>query len=245
MNDGIITESEARQRESASLQALQSPSAQPATLYAMCEELQAWTDTLELCRAQLEAAEDEEIRLQLREDIRDIEIEIGKWLKHGGDKVDRFNAYVSHLESQAGFCRSEEKRIAAFRHSLENTVEQLEQYAIAALEFASVKRITGRVSFLALQRCPDSVKELDAQKVPESYFRRVLAIDGEGWERWWAYLESVLDMQQFDEADKLFYEVFKVKEMELEKARVKRAIKAGDDVPGCTLSMGKHSLKRG
>lgn len=219
--------------------------AQPATLYAICEELQAWTDTLELCRAQLAEADDEEMRLQLREDIRDIEIEIGKWLQHGGEKVDRFNAYVAHLENQALFCRSEEKRIAAFRHSLEGTVEQLEEYAVAALEFASVKRITGRVSFLALHRCPDSVKELDAQKVPEGYFRRVLAIDGEGWERWWAYLESVLDMQQFDEADKLFYEVFKVKEMEIEKARVKKAIKAGEDVPGCTLSMGKYSLKRG
>jgi hypothetical protein len=127
------------------------------TLYELCTEIDA------MCSALESAVSDEE-----REAIA---LRVSDYLQASEEKVDRFNAFLSHLQGLVEQASAEEARLQHRRQRIVNLRDRLEAYAVHALEVANMKRIEGRTSSLALRRNPSSVAILDQASIPAAFMR--------------------------------------------------------------------------
>jgi hypothetical protein len=125
------------------------------TLYDIHDELQAWSNSLELAETDEQRAE--------------IQARVSEYLQLGREKVDRFNEFLSHLESQVALCRSEKERISQHQRCCERILESLECYAVSTIESLGVKKLEGNVSYLRTWKSPDSVEITNASAVPSSF----------------------------------------------------------------------------
>lgn len=157
----------------------------------------------------------------------EIEARISEWLQAGRDKVDSFNAFLSSLEAQAELAKKEVDRINAIRRRIEGLQERLEGYALRTMEALGVRKLEGNTSSLALRLKPGSVIVENENLVPREFMEACIFFPAH-------YLESVLEVLPKDTRANL----------SIRKADIAKAIKAGEDVPGCTLSLGGNSLVR-
>lgn len=185
------------------------------TLYQIHDELEAWSNSLDLAESDDERAE--------------IQARISEYLQMGRAKVDRFSAFLAHLEAQADLCRAEEKRIAARRRAIERVQEHLERYAISTMEQLGIRKMEGSTSSLALRQRPASVRILDEAAIPDAYKHATVHCAAE-------HLPILLEALPVD--------AWSVDTTDPDKDAIKRAIKSGVDVPGATLALGGNSLVR-
>ena len=132
------------------------------TLYQIHDELQAWSNSLELAETDAERQE--------------IEARIAGYLKAGREKVDSFNAYLAHLEAQVELAKAEVDRINAIRRRIERVQEQLEGYAIRTMEDLGIRRLEGNTSSLALRLKPGSVIIDKPEFIPDEYKEATLTL---------------------------------------------------------------------
>ena len=181
------------------------------TLYEIHDELQAWSNSLELAATPEERAE--------------IEQRISAWLQAGRDKVDSFNAYLSHLEAQTELAKKEVDRINAIRRKIERVQGELEDYAVRTMEVLGVRKLEGHTSSLALRAKPPSV--LIDGAVPFEFQRATIEIDADTY--------NTISDRLPPNSRVVWY---------AQRAEISKAIKAGRDVPGATLSIGQNGLVR-
>lgn len=185
------------------------------TLYEIHDELEAWSNTLDLAETEEERAE--------------IQARISEYLRLGHSKVDRFCAFLAHMEAQEDLCRVEEKRIASKRRTIERVRERLERYAISTMEALQVRQLEGDTSNLLLRQKPTSVRVLDEEAIPLCY-KRASTFPAE-------YLSGVLAALPLSASGEMSV-------LSIEKSEIAKAIKLGVDVPGATLAIGGNSLVR-
>ena len=125
------------------------------TLYQIHDELQAWSNSLELAETPEERAE--------------IQQRISAWLQAGKDKVDSFNAYLAHLEAQSELAKAEVDRIDSIRRKIERVADELKEYAVSTMEALDVRKLEGNTSSLALRAKPVSVLIEQPKDVPLQY----------------------------------------------------------------------------
>ncbi len=163
------------------------------TLYEVLDDLVALQDTIDMCetpeqRAECEAALQRAIDAQIR-------------------KVDNFNRFLSHLESQVDLAEKEIKRLKAREAVFANLQERLEKYAIFVMQQRGLRKLDGDTSSLTLRVNAPGVDIDDEAAVPGQFktIRQEVAIDRRG---------------------------------------IKKAIDAGEEVPGAHLREPSVSLIR-
>lgn len=190
------------------------------TLYEVHEELQAWSNSLEL-------AETDEQRAEIR-------AHIWHYLQAGREKVDRFNQFLAHAESQIELAKLEEERIATWRRGVERTVERLEGYAVWTMEGLDVRKLPGETSTLSLRKKPDAVEITNAEIIPDTYKAIVVRLPA-------AEAQTILE----------FFPKAEVLRVDTPKAVLLKALQNGEQVEGAHLKTnddhgrGHNSLKRG
>lgn len=127
------------------------------TLYDLCTELDAMCQALEVCE---DDAEREALALR-----------VGEYLMASEEKVDRFNAFLSHLEAIQEQAANEVERLCARKARIMRIQERLESYAVRALEAGGMKQLEGRTSALSLRKNPATVAILDQTQIPQSLMR--------------------------------------------------------------------------
>jgi len=125
------------------------------TLYEINENLQALTDSLDLCQSAEERAACE----------ADIERAVAAQIK----KVDDFARFLTHLEAQAELADREIERLRTRRRRFTGLQERLQQYAVRVMQSANLKQLDGDTARLSLRHNPPAVEITDEARVPPEY----------------------------------------------------------------------------
>lgn len=139
-------------------------------------------------------------------------------------KRDRVIQFIRHVEAQIEFAREEEKRLAERRKALDRHLERFKQYVLRCIEQSGQKKLDGRVGTLVAKASPAAVEVLDMEAVPMQYRRVKLTMPGD----------------VFEELCRLHPEWCANYSEEVDKNAVRKAIQAGEDVPGIDLQFGRH-----
>lgn len=139
-----------------------SETAAAATLYAILDNLVALFDTRDMCVTDEERAEcDRELARTIAQQLH---------------KVDDFNRFLAHLESQTQLAAAEIQRIEARSRRIFRTQKRLEEYAIQTMQTWGLKVLDGETSQLRLRQNPPAVEITDDVLVPNEYRRIVESI---------------------------------------------------------------------
>lgn len=195
------------------------------TLYEIEDELMAWANTLEL-------ADTDEQRDEIQQ-------RVGTYLQAATEKRDRFAQFLAHLEQQEELAKLEEERLANRRRAIVRMREQLEAYAISVMEAIGVKKLQGNTSTLSLRLRPASVLIQDAAAIPPEYKRISLSVNSEAF----AIFLARLTATSLTEID-AFGAIFRIEGETISKTDISRDLKAGVEVPGADLALGRNSLVR-
>lgn len=141
-------------------------------------------------------------------------------------KADRVNYALAFLESQAVLAAAEIKRLQARKARYERDAERLGQYCCRVIEELpepkrGKRKIEGHTVTLSVTPS-DEVIFTDEIAVPISYKTAVLEMPAPAW-------ESIV--AAFPDAPTLLSK----QDLKVRKADVKKALKAGEDVPGADI----------
>jgi len=125
------------------------------TLYEINENLQALTDSLDLCQTPEERAACE----------ADIERAVAAQIR----KVDDFSHFLTHLESQAEVADREIERLRTRRRRFTGLQERLQYYAVRVMQTQNLKHIDGDTTRLTLRHNPPAVEITDESLVPAEF----------------------------------------------------------------------------
>lgn len=86
-------------------------------------------------------------------------------------KVDRYSAFMAHMESQVAAAKIEEARLAARRRRFEAALDWLQSNAIRVMNQNGWKELDGDTVTLAIRQNPPSVIVDDENALPPEYIR--------------------------------------------------------------------------
>lgn len=86
-------------------------------------------------------------------------------------KLEGYCKWIKNMESEAEAIKAEEKRLAARRKTLENTIERAKKAMQYAMDVAGEKKVKGKLFSISLQNNPASVvlDEQYMENIPEKY----------------------------------------------------------------------------
>lgn len=86
------------------------------------------------------------------------------------DKLENIGKVIRNLEGEVSVFKSEEKRLAERRKSLENNIKHLKQYAENAMVVTGDKKIKAGLFTFSIQKNPPSVQIYNETVIPKNYF---------------------------------------------------------------------------
>lgn len=208
------------------------------TLYQTEQNLRAFLDTEDLVPAEMMAEFSAEL-------VAANDAAVSK-----RDGVIRF---IRHCESQIEMARAEEKRIADWRKSLEGGLERFEGYVARVIETnvpepnKGPRKLVGRVGEIRLVKKPGAVVITDEAAIPDAFKRITVSIPLEQWERMrTAVVRALAYLAERDGAvsGAGLVGIFEVPgKFDVPLAPIKKAIEAGEDVPGADLTVNQFRLE--
>ncbi len=162
-------------------------------LYAIEDELQALTDSLETCPPELEA------ELQAR---------IADYMALEQSKVDQVAHFLASLEYGRKARKDEVARLQEECKAIDHALEKLEGYVCRVIMASGNKKLCGRTNTLSV-RASDAVVITDEAAIPPAYI-----------------IEKVVTTKSID------------------KAAIKAALKADQDIPGADLEYRSNLIRK-
>jgi hypothetical protein len=202
------------------------PPAQTLSLYAIEEQLLAYTDTADLVPEDQEQAFLEEFKAALVAAI---------------DKRDRVGQFLNHLDAQAAFAAAEIQRLQERKKTFEAMRDRIESYVIRVIEGLGTdpkgkpKKLEGRTVTFSIRACPASVEIKDESEIPLDYKTAAIKLPARTW-------ESLLDNLDLETRARITDQA--TRSDSVDKRAVKAAITDNHEIPGATLTVGKFSLVR-
>ena len=86
------------------------------------------------------------------------------------EKAENIAKLIKTLESEVTGFKTEEKRLADRRKSLENRIAALKSYIDAAMKATGKKKFKGQLFSFNIQKNPPSVNITDSTLIPKEYF---------------------------------------------------------------------------
>jgi Siphovirus Gp157 len=205
-----------------------SPAVTAAPLYVIEDRLAALIETAELVSVEQE----QEFRAEFQAALTAASV----------DKRDRAGQFLAHLEQQIDFAKFEIDRLRQRKATCERALERLENYVIGTIENLGTdgkgkyRRLEGKTTTFSLRACPPSVEVADETAIPSEYKMLLLKLPAVMW-------EQLLDGLEVEQRSAVLGQL-KSPEVTVDKRSIKAAIDAGVDVPGASLAIGRHSLRR-
>ena len=148
--------------------------------------------------------------------------------------MDRVGYALAFLESQAQLAAAEIKRLQARKGRYERDTERLERYCCRVIEQLpepkrGARKLEGRTTTLSI-RPSDEVIITSEEQVPGAYKTVCVEMPAPAWEqiaRTFPFAVNSLTKQ----------------DLKVRKADVKKALKAGEDVPGADIQFN-NNLRR-
>jgi len=189
---------------------------QAPTLYELEESLAALLDTEALVTPEQE---------------KEFQAQLAHTMTAAVAKRDRVAEFIRHCEAQAAMARNERQRLTEREHFFLRAAERMRLYVQRILEgLGKAKpKLEGKTSTFSLRACPASVEIVDEAAVPAKYKTLTITVPADVWNRMYA------------DTPRWFLEAIRV-ECTVSKTAVKKAIDAGETVPGADLSLGRNTL---
>lgn len=182
------------------------------TLAAILDTLVAYQDTREMAVTDEDRAEiDSQIARRQQDLIR---------------KVDRYAAVMRRLEVEAGWEKSEAERHGKRRKRYEAAYAFLERYAIEAMQTAGARKLEGQGAALKLRQGPGALVVTSETDIPAEYKAVTVTMPLSLW-------QAMIEEQRAEMLDRLT--LIKA-DVTVSKEKAKRAIKAGEEVPGADIT---------
>lgn len=88
-------------------------------------------------------------------------------------KLENYCKFIKNLESDIDGIKAEEKRLAAKRKTMENTIERAKKAMQWAMNAAGEKKVKGSLFTISIQNNPEKVvlETEDVNLIPENYVR--------------------------------------------------------------------------
>ena len=204
-----------------------SPAVTAAPLYLIEDHLAALIETAEL----VSPDQEQEFRTEFQ-----------TALIAAVDKRDRVGQFLAHLEQQIDFAKFEIDRLRHRKATCERALARLENYVIGTIENLGTdgrgkyRRLEGKTTTFSLRGCPPSVEVANEAAIPAEYKVLLLKLPAVTW-------DQLLDGLEIEQRSAVLGQV-KSPEVTVDKRLIKAAIDGGVDVPGASLAIGRHSLRR-
>jgi hypothetical protein len=196
------------------------------SLYSDADHLEALSNTLDMVPPE---QEDEIVAL------------IGQTLAAYTDKRDRFARFLAHLDNQIAFGKQEIERLERRVSMFTRFVERIETWTERALfklgKTAKGKwpKLEGGTSTLGLKNLPETVAWDDESQVPLAFCKATITLPAPLW-------EEILDALPVELAGRVTDGA--KRKLEPQKTPVKKAIEAGEIVPGAHIDSDRVKLVR-
>ena len=99
--------------------------------------------------------------------------EVGEQLE---EKAENIAKLIKTLEVEVNGYKTEEKRLADRRKTLENRITGLKSYIDATMKATGKKRFKGQLFSFNIQKNPPSVKITDNTLIPKEYYHTILQL---------------------------------------------------------------------
>jgi len=204
-----------------------SPAVTATSLYVIEDQLAALVETAELVSPEQE----QEFRAEFR-----------AALTAAVDKRDRVGHFLAHLHQQIDFARFEIDRLRQRKATCERALERLENYVIETIEHLGTdskgkyRTLEGKTTTFSLRGCPPSVEVTNEPAIPAEYKILMLKLPAVIW-------EQLLDGLEVEQRAAVLEHV-NHPEVSVDKRSIRAAIDGGIEVPGASLTTGRHSLRR-
>lgn len=186
---------------------------EPHTMAEILEDLIAFEDTLAM-------AETEDI-------ASEISMAIAERQQRLIAKVDRFAAVMRRMEHEAAWEKAEAARHTGRMKRYQSAYERMEGYAVATMQNQNVRKLDGQGAALKLRAGTGSVLITDEQAVPSEYKTVTVTMPLDVW-------NSLMV------ASGVTGLVSAKATISVQKEPVKKAIKAGEEVPGADIHFDDH-----
>lgn len=191
-----------------------------SNILEISDDLQAWANSIEF------ATTDEE--------LAEIEGCVIDFLAQLGDRVDDFVNALHILQGQAEIGKQAVDRIQARVRVIENAEKRLREFAVKAIEMMGAKKLEGNTSRISLRACPASVAIVNQNAIPAEFVHVDIRCRRD-------QLDNFVDVLTNGQLS-LWHKMVSVQSANVDKRAIADAIKAGRDVPGADLAIGKQSL---
>ena len=197
------------------------------TLYNIEENLLALLDTEEM-------VEGEDDRLAILN-------EIAEATQFAVAKRDNLIRFLGHVDHQISGIKTEQERLANLKKSYESGKKRVEAYVVSVIEeFAppakrGSPKLEGSIGVLSIAKKPDTVQVDDPVLLPYPLLDVDVRIDGETFKE----IRAVLGMAG---ADEIVGELTRQAKYTPKKAEIKKAIQAGQIIPGADIKFGGNRL---
>jgi hypothetical protein len=206
------------------------------TFFALCDDLGAYHETLEM----LEAEELAMIREHPQDDRSAIEGQLEEVREHieriGSQlapKTDAAAAVVRRLKAGREFICEERERLRIKEKAMERAERWLRDYLLSTMEQQHMKQIKTPTNTLFV-RSSEAVEVTDITKIPATYFNADVKLPLPLWRE----IVQCLD----ESGSAIAREAGSLRvNSEVSLSTIKKAIKSGEDVPGADLRFN-HSL---
>lgn len=198
------------------------------TLWKIEEDLQALLDTVDL-------VPDED-----QEGLEQIKNELTSTLERAVAKRDQVGAWMAQQESTVDLIEAEIARLRSLKDKRTRAIGKVEEYVASIIlakgpdQKGRFSKLDGAVCSFSVKRNPAAIEIIEDAAIPEQYQAVTLAFSPGEWQ---AFADE-LDMDTYAALSRF------VKAKTPNKTEIKRAIEAGEQVPGAQLAPTRYRLVR-
>jgi hypothetical protein len=198
------------------------------TLYALCDTIQCFHETLDSIDAALSTTPPDEERAALEDDRKALQIRIEEIGAQLYTKTDAVAAVIRRIASEQELVKLEEKRLHARRKAFERAEEWLRKYVVSVMQQKNITSLKTATNTLFL-RSSEAVVITDAEKVSDVYQNAEVRLPLWLW-------NALVDVARSFGAPDVVQDVDAIRvKSEPSLSTIKKAIKSGATVAGADL----------
>ena len=199
------------------------------TLYAICDDLQCWFDTLEMVESQLAESLPDEERPGVERQRDEIRTSLDRLGAELSKKTDNVAGVLRRIATEQEMVKTEEQRLHARRKAFERAEEWLRRYVLSVMKQNGIEKLKTPTNTLYI-RASDGVVITDAGAVPDSYKTVAVKLPMSAWRIVEDDVRRETDNVRVDESVSL--------------SEIKKVIKGGAEIPGADLEMRDNLVLR-
>jgi DNA repair exonuclease SbcCD ATPase subunit len=191
------------------------------SLFELEQDLQALFDSAELVTQEQET---------------EFLADISEALQRSVEKRDRVAQFITHCGHQRENCDSEIKRLESRKRRFELAETRMRQYVQTVIESigpndkGKFPKLEGKTATFSLRAKPPSVAIADENAVPTEFKSLTVTVRLSTW-------QQLLEAAGFDLVES------ESSTVSIRKTEIRKAIEAGQEVPGADLRIGEHTLQ--